>query len=323
MSFRVALLSSTLLSSLALLTAPMIAFAGDDPPSTRAVDGVNGKIEGLGGGYATKGLYGTLGSLSLPLGDQFGVQFDGAAGGFANRFIGMGGAHLFWRNPQQGLVGVYGDYTHWDQYGGVHSSHIGPEAEAYLGRWTLHGIAGVEFGNNSSVVTSNKTSSQTTVGIPGGGTLTTTTTTTTTTSQLADVTRFFDRVSLSYYLTDDWKASIGHRYFGGKHSLALGTEYAIAAGRGVMASLFGGGQLGEGSNNYGVWGGIRVYFGQHDKSLMRRHREDDPDSDLSTDTLFGIANSLGPNSSSSSTTTNATCPPGEVFVNGACVGGGG
>jgi len=204
MPFRVALLSSTLLSSLALLTAPTIAFATDDPPSTRAVDGVNGKIEGFGGGYATKGLYGTLGSLSLPLGDQFGVQFDGAAGSFASRFIGMGGAHLFWRNPQQGLVGVYGDYTHWDQYGGVHYSHIGPEGEAYLGRWTLHGVAGVEFGNNSSVITSDKTSSQTTTAIPGGGTLTTTTINTTTNSQLDNVTRFFDRVSLSYYVTVFW-----------------------------------------------------------------------------------------------------------------------
>lgn len=92
MSFRVALLSSTL---------PMIAFAGDDPPSTRAVDGVNGKIEGFGGGYATKGLYGTIGSLSLPLGV---VQFDGAAGSFASPFIGMGTAKALLDGRARGLA---------------------------------------------------------------------------------------------------------------------------------------------------------------------------------------------------------------------------
>ena len=302
MTYRVALLSSTFLSSLWIGAA----IAAEPVPSTRAVDGINGKVEALGGSYATKGLYGTLGSLSLPLGDQFGVQIDGAAGSFDSRFIGMGGAHLFWRNPQQGLIGVYGDYTRWDQYGGVHYSHIGPEGEAYLGRWTLQGVAGVEFGNNSSALTSNSS----TVAIPGGGTLTTTTTS----ANLANVTRFFDRVTLSYYLTNDWKASVGQRYFGGKNLLALGTEYAIPVGRGVMASLFGEGRLGEGSNNYGVWGGVRFYFGQHDKSLMRRQREDDPGTDFSTDTLFGISNSLG----STPTSSAASCPPGELFVSGIC-----
>jgi len=297
MSFRGVLLSTTFLTSLIASSA----FAADAPPSTQAVDGINGKVDGFGGSYATKGLYGTLGSLSLPLGDQFGVQFDGAAGSFDSRFIGMGGAHLFWRNPQQGLVGIYGDYTHWDQYGGVHYSHIGPEGEAYLGRWTLQGAAGVEFGNNASAIGSSS------VAITNG-------TITTTTAHLAEVTRFFDRATLSYYLTDDWKASIGQRYFGGKNLLALGTEYAIPVGRGVMASLFGEGRVGEGSNNYGVWGGVRFYFGQHDKSLMRRQREDDPDSDLSPDTLFGIADSLGPNS------TTGSCATGETFVNGKCVG---
>ena len=71
-----------------------------------------------------------------------------------------------------------------------------------------------------------------TVAIAGGGTLTTTTTT----GSLDNVTRFFDRVTLSYYITDNWKASIGHRYYGGKNALALGTEYALPVGRGAMAS---------------------------------------------------------------------------------------
>jgi|SRR5262249_41169606 hypothetical protein len=42
-----------------------------------------------------------------------------------------------------------------------------------------------------------------------------------------------------------------------------------------MASLFTEGWIGEHGNN-AVPAGLRVYFGQHDKSLIDRHRQDDP-----------------------------------------------
>jgi hypothetical protein len=301
MGRRSGLLSSTFLAGLACGLITTGAVAGEAAPSTRAVDGINGKVEGFGGSYATKGLYGAAGSLSAPLADKFGVQLDAGAGSFANRFIGALGGHLFWRDPRKGLIGLYGDYTRWDQYGGVHVGHFGVEGEAYLGRWSLGGVAGVESGNNSGGTT-------TSVGaIPGPGTLTTTN------SSLQNKTRFFDRVSVSYYLTDNWKASVGHRYMGGKNALALGTEYAMPAGRGMMASLFAEGRAGEGSKNYGAWGGLRVYFGNSDKSLMRRQREDDPAGDFTADTLFSIANGLGP------TSTSGQCVSGEVFQSGACV----
>ncbi len=274
------------------------SIAAEPAPSTQAVDGINAKAEAFGGGYATKSLVGAAGSLSVPLASQFGAQLDAGGGEFANRFIGALGGHLFWRDPRQGLLGVYGDYTHWDQSGGVHVGHVGLEGEAYLQRWTLSAVAGVETGNNSRA-------GFTTIAIPGPGTLTTG-------NGLSNTTRFFDRASAAYYLTDNWKASIGHRYMGGKNALALGSEYAMPAGRGMMASLFAEGRLGEGTNNYGAWGGVRVYFGNSDKSLMRRHREDDPAGDFTADTLFNVVNG----GSSGST---ASCPVGEVFVTGNCV----
>ena len=40
-----------------------------------------------------------------------------------------------------------------------------------------------------------------------------------------------------------------------------------------MASLFVEGRAGEYT---GVWGGLKMYFGKSDKTLIRRHREDDP-----------------------------------------------
>ena len=304
MSFRAALLSSTILSA-AFMGA---AVAAEKPPSTTAVDGVNGKVEALGGAYTSKGLYGAAGSLSVPLGQQFGAQIDATAADFNKRFFGVIGGHLFWRDPRKGLLGITGDYLNWDQFGGVHVGHFGGEGEAYLGRVTLRGVAGVEWGNNKVVSTTGTISTAVT-----GGTLFTTTTT----PMLGNVSRFYDRVAVDYYFTDNWRGTIGHRYTSGTHKLTFGTEYAFALNRGMMASLFGEGRVGEGSKNYGVWGGLRVYFGKSDKSLIRRHREDDPDSDTSPDSLFDIVNSMGPPTSTSNTVPTP-CPPGEIFLNGSC-----
>ena len=105
------------------------------------------KLAGLGGSYSNEGIYGGLGSIAMPLGCEFGVQIDGSAGSFDNRFLGSTAGHLFWRDPTKALLGVYGSYTYWDQVGGVRANHVGPEAELYMGRWTLQGVGGVEWGN--------------------------------------------------------------------------------------------------------------------------------------------------------------------------------
>jgi hypothetical protein len=52
-------------------------------------------------------------------------------------------------------------------------------------------------------------------------------------------------------------------------------EYGIALGGGRMASLFASGWIGEHGDN-GALAGLRIYFGQHDKSLIDRHRQGDP-----------------------------------------------
>jgi hypothetical protein len=135
---------------------------------------------------------------------------------------------------------------------------------------------------------------------------------------LQESTRFFDHVSLAYYPLDNWKASIGHLYTGGKNALALSTEYGISVAPGIMASLFAEGRVGEGRNNYGGWGGIRFYFGQHDKALLQRQREDDPELDWIPDSLNGISQSLGTSTPGSSATT-LSCPEGSTLFRGSCV----
>ncbi len=303
MSIRSRLFSSTFLTGLvSTLFGVAAAFAGAAPPAQLpAVDGVNGTAAVLGGGEDGKGLFAGEGSLAVPLGSQFGAELDGVAGGFDSRFIGGGAGHLFWRNPAQGLLGAYGDGVHWGTpIGNVNVGHVGGEGEAYLGQWTLRGVAGAEFGNNTATATTAL------VAVPGGFVPTTTAN-----GALTHVTRFFDTVTVEYYVTDNWGAWAGHRYLGGKNAAAFGTEYALASNGTMLPTLFAEGRIGEGSNNYGVWAGLRLYFGNHDKTLIRRNREDDPSSNL-----FDLTNTLGPGS----TSTSGTCTNGEAFVNGTCGG---
>jgi hypothetical protein len=221
-----------------------------------AVDGINAKIDGYGGGAnRSNGFYGTSGSLSIPLAQQWGLQLDGDLGSDSGIGYQSGAAHLFWRDPSIGLLGAYGSYSHDNGFNDLvlghiseNAAHFAAEGEYYLNRWTLSGVAGVE-----------------TVGIHSDA------------LPLSVPNRFFDEVSVSYYVTDNFKLSAGHSYTFATHFLTLGSEYGIALGGGRMASLFANGWIGESGNN-GALAGLRIYFGQHDKSLIDRHRQDDPPS---------------------------------------------
>ena len=267
MSLKNLLLATTGLSSVVSTAFLAVTPAGAvDVTPKPAVDGVNWKLDGLGGSFSDRGFGAGRAAVTVPLGSQFGLQMDGVAGNFDGRFFAGGAGHLFWRDPAKGLIGLYGSYSHWDQLGGLHVGQVGGEGELYLGRWTIQGVAGVESSNSATVVT---TALSTTPPATSFNTVTQTT------QNIAGGSRFFDQVNLAYYVTDDWKAYIGHRYLGGENALALGTEFGIPTGRGTMAALFAEGRIGENGHN-GIWGGLRIYFGAKDKSLMARHREDDP-----------------------------------------------
>jgi hypothetical protein len=331
--------------TICLLVGPAKAEPAADWASyAPAVDAVNSKFDGFGGRLANRSIYGSRGAFTVPLGGQFGAQFDGAAGSFDHRFFGSGAGHLFWRDPARGLLGVYANHTHWSYFGGLHVTQVGGETEIYLGRWTLQGVAGAEMGNSQSrttvssitsaasatlTSTATATTPATTTIPPGlltGGSTTTTTTTTATTiataiattstttatfTELFEVkTRFFDKVDLAYYLTDDWKTFVGHRYLGGKHAAAVGTEYALRLGGGIEMAAFVEGRVGENSF-HGVWGGLKFYFGPNDKPLIVRHRREDPQV-WQPDPLFSITNghstngTIVPNTTTTTTTTTNT-----------------
>lgn len=251
--------TTALFSGLCLTNA---AFAADlfiegepvEPTVLPAVSGVNGKISVEGGLFYEEG-YGALsGSLSLPVGDSFGVQIDGMVGVLEDEFLGHAGGHLFWRNPAYGLLGIYGSHTAVE---GIDAdvSRIGIEAEYYWDRVTIKGVIGAESVD---------------IGAPIN----------------YDETNLFAFSDLAFYPNDDFELAIGHRYTHEKHALALGAEYQLDQqlfSNGV--SLFAEGRIGE-DNYHGAWAGVRMYLGE-EKSLIRRHREDDP-TDWAEDNLFGF-----------------------------------
>jgi hypothetical protein len=288
MRTRDLLLSTTILSSAVgtILIVASAATAADlsvhaatpAPPPAPAVDAFNTKVEGFGGALNGKSVYGSGGSLTFPLSNQWGVQVDGAAGGLDGSAFGSVAGHLFWRDPRQGLFGIYGNFTSWDRMGGVRMGQIAAEAEYYYGRFTLQGIMGVEFGNT---VSNSQTSLLT---VPPGGI-----TFTTVTNGFSIGTRYFDQINLKYYLNDDADAYVGHRYLGGKNMAAFGGELAFPVARAILGSAFVEGRVGEDST-YGVWGGLKLYFGPTDKPLIVRQRQEDPNN-WSVDTLLSILNS--------------------------------
>jgi hypothetical protein len=229
------------------------------PQPMPAVDGFNGKIEGYGGGANhSSGFYGAEGSLSFPLAQQLGLQIDGGVGSFNQSGTSRGAGHLFWRDPSVGLIGVYGSYSHWDGAGSViiprtaaNIGRVSAEGEYYGDRWAFGGIVGYETVrfNIPAVVP----------GVPA----------------LSVPNRFFDSIRASYYATDNWRLSIGHVYTIGRNALTLSSEYGVPLGGGRMAALFVCGVLGA-SNTNSVRAGLRIYFGQRDKTLMDRSRQDDP-----------------------------------------------
>jgi hypothetical protein len=306
MSVRKALLRTTMLVGVVGATYLSGRDAQAQPifaPNFAAVDGINGKVEALGGSAANRSLYGSRAAVSFPLAQSWGLQIDGAGGGWDGKGFGSIGGHLFWRNPAQGLAGLYVNHLHWNGFGGLNVTQVGAEGEYYWQRWTLQGVVGIEFGNSSS-------QTATTPPVVSGGPYPPGITTTTT----ADVkTRFFDQINLKYYVTDNAAGYVGHRYLGGRHAFALGGEAAMPFGGGRMASAFVEGRVGE-SNTQGVWGGLKMYFGQKDKPLIARHREDDP-AYWSIGSLVAIAAALR----GARQSTTRFCGPGDAInASGLC-----
>ncbi len=207
-----------------------------------AVSGINAKIEGLGGVIDGEALGAVGGSISVPVPfiPFMGVQVDALIGNWDNDVLSAGALHIFLRDPDIGLIGAYGDWTYVSP---EHYGRVGAEFEVYFGRWNLEGIVGGSFGQNVE-------------------------------------TEFFDDVMVAFYPTDDLRVSLGHVYSQLGHQGKVGAEYQLPFQAGIVGtSIFAEGRYGE-DDYYGAWAGLRFYVASQQKSLIRRHREDDPRSRL-------------------------------------------
>jgi hypothetical protein len=243
-----------------------------------AVSGINGKLEI---GYSNidisgssdnlNGIYG-VGSIALPVTEQFGVQIDAGVGSFDTSpdttAAGIG-AHGFWRDPSQGLLGIYGHYA--NVSGGGQSANVwrlGTEGEAYFDRVSLEAFVGADF-----------------VDTPGG-----------------NATFFSGDLVAAFYATDNFRvhAGIGHQF--DETFAQVGGEAMLPFASNNIA-LFADADIGEDVQAYNV--GLRIYFGESGKSLKARHRQDDPRSRLLD--FFGAAFSNSDNGASSPPACSEVC----------------
>ncbi|MEM7068027.1 MAG: hypothetical protein AAF478_04010 [Pseudomonadota bacterium] len=234
------------------------AFAGElsdaafeERVTAPAVSGVNGKlsfgylgldIDPQSNGFANiseEGFFSEA-SVTVPIGERFGVQLDATYGDLGGnldlQYYGVGG-HVFWRDPNKALLGLY---THYKKYGDyLENYQIAAEGEIYLDRVSLEFLAGIDGINTA----------------------------------FEDDTTFVGEGVIAYYPTDDIRLSAGIRRSFETTSVILGAE-ALAHGNGYSSSLFVDASLDD--QVASVSAGLRIYFGSKNKSLIRRHREDDP-----------------------------------------------
>jgi hypothetical protein len=247
--FGILLLASTALCSLAGVAYSADLIIYDPEPmadqmvdlTLPAVSGPNGKIEFALGGITDPdaAIFSAGGSFSMPLTHSFGLQADIGFSNTDSDWSAGGALHLFTRDPSLYLLGVTGGVVVAD---GVSLVAFGPEAELYLDRVSIEAWAGWASANYDV--------------------------------DPLDEDGFFFTGDLAWYITDDWRVSVGGSSVLGEGSLRLATEY-LFADVGVPLSATGELRAYE-ADRWSFKVGLKGYFGEDGKSLIDRHRQDDP-----------------------------------------------
>ena len=230
------------------------AFAADGP----AVSQTNFTFDAGGGGIAHKGVGYAGGGVAIPLSHSTGFQLDGSIGDWQGKAFEGVAAHLFWRNPSVGMIGLYGEYLNSDAPrlittpvtpGNSTMQRAAVEGELYLDRFSFEARAGVEGGTVGS--------------------------------------RFYDRANIAFYPVDNFRMALGQIEEAGEGVGTFTVEYQPDQKAG--ASLFA--EALESHNIVSAFAGVRFYFGAGDKSLMAHAREDDPGVNFPED-LLGIGHAV-------------------------------
>ena len=210
-----------------------------------AVSAVNGKVSAESGVTSSFGRSSAIGAaqgaLTLPVGHSFGLELDALASTSHNAFIGGGLAQFFWRDPALGQIGPFAALAGGN---GARLAFGGGEAQLFASNLTLQG-----FGGYLDVAVSSP--------LPGAG----------------GTSGGFYGSHLTLYPTPDLALSIGAQVALGRAKGSAQVELLPEITPHKNVSLFVSASAGD-NQAWRVTGGIRIYFGP-DKSLIRRHREDD------------------------------------------------
>ena len=239
-----------LLAALLVPAAGHVALAADLELATNpveitdalpAVSGPNVKIELNGGTLALpdpSALYEAGASLSVPVGPSFGLQGDLAVRYSNDRTTYGGTLHAFTRDPSSYLLGMTGAVI-WAPEGMI--AAVGPEAELYLDRVSIEAWAG--YGKLDYEA-----------------------------SSLSDVEGGFAFLDAALYPTDDLRLTIGASYVLDQTALHAAAEYQFSdTPFSVAADL-----RYDLDDDWKATLGLKGYFGGESKTLIDRHRQDDP-----------------------------------------------
>jgi len=125
----------------ALFGAGMTGSAAARDP---AVSQVNLKVTGLTGEVSGDGAWVFGGALTAPLGQYTGIQLEAGGGGLDGDTAWGGAAHIFTRDPDKYLLGLfaaYGKETDFD----IDVTRVGAEAEIYMNQVSVLAQAGYQF----------------------------------------------------------------------------------------------------------------------------------------------------------------------------------
>lgn len=238
-----------LLHSSTVLAADMVEASEGQLP---AVSGVNGKLDfsylysDLDGALGDIHGGAVIGSLSAPIGERYGLQIDAGfsrsdGGGVVGDVDQYGiAAHFFTRDPDKGLLGIYAHYQNTDfGFIDIDNYRYGVEAEWYMHQVSLEGFIGADYVD----------------------------------SGMGDDTFVNLDFTAAYYLNDNVRleAGVDHQFETTRGKVGFEAILPMFQNN---TSVYANASFGE--DNTTVRAGLRIYFGEDDKALIDRHRQDDP-----------------------------------------------
>jgi hypothetical protein len=235
-----------------LICVALLAGSGSATAQTLpAVSELNGKVDYAGGTMDGSTGNNLDASITVPVCHPIGFQADALYSKIGPSDFYGGAGHLFWRNPDLGLLGLTGGYVYRK---GVDTFQLGGEGQYYLGPVTLGffgGLGQINYAQSAPFIDTNPT-------------------------------RFIGRISADYYPIKDLRVGLSYTTAFEENLGRAELEYQTPiCGLALTA------EASVGNHGYDdLLFGVRYYFGAK-KSLRDRQRQDDPPG-LMTHILQGL-----------------------------------